>query len=169
MSLDQPGSRPVPRTEHEINFPSACAVLESALAGNLRGAILDELVSKSKNLRDALQRLRGAVNAHTFRLGPNPLMLAKIVTQFDRRTVQDGFHVLRDWDGKADKLLDELIPLDLLDLMIANLPVEELQSRVDQRGHMVLSILMDYYLLYVLALFAMRVGDEGDPSANIQR
>src|SRR6185295_8452496 len=81
---------------------------------------------------------------------------------FDRRTRDDGFHVLNDWDGKADTVNEDIIPVDVLHYLI------------DTRGddpvdRVALAILLDYYFLHLLALLSLRIWDGGDADANLDR
>jgi hypothetical protein len=157
------------RTSPEPTFDGASQLMEQLLRGDARSRVIGGIVAKSRNLADALQRLRVAFRSHTFHAGPVQFALESTVRRLDIRTQQDGFHVLRDWDGKADRLLDELIAVDVLDYMGRSLPPDFLKARVDERGTTVLAILFDYYLLYVLALFCLRCWDEGDPNDNLDR
>src|ERR687896_446030 len=101
---------------NDITFNSACQVLETTFKGNLRREIVTDLL-KAKSFKDSLSRLREAMRAHVFKAGKNQLQLDKIVRKFDNLTRQDGFNVLRDWDGKADKLNTDIIPIDVLNYM----------------------------------------------------
>src|SRR5215510_9245590 len=153
----------------ELTFDAACSALESTLRGETRREILKEVISRSKNLDESLIRLRGYIRAHQFKAGNLQLNLAKLVSQFDQRTQKDGFHVLRDWDGKADRLLDETIPIDVLDYLGRSLPTKLLLSPVGGSAITILAILLDYYFLYIIALLCLRVWDEGDPNNNLDR
>jgi hypothetical protein len=102
------------------------------------------------------------MRSNTFKTGGRPIQLDPLIKQYDSRTQQDGFHILRDWDGKASKLMEEIIPVDVLQYF-SGLPNAVRISRKQ------LAILLDYYFIYVLALLAMRAWDEGDPNANFDR
>src|SRR2546427_6639284 len=99
--------------ESEISFDAVCLLLETALTRQTRQKILAD-ISKSRSLREALARLRDGMRSHTFKAGVDQLDLRKIIKIFDNRTRQDGFHVLQDWDGKAERLNKEIIPVDVL-------------------------------------------------------
>jgi hypothetical protein len=100
------------------------------------------------------------MRTHRFAAGDERLLLEGIVRRMDARTIEDGFHVLQEWDG--EKFLEETIPVLLLDYYVrANKAVRP------DRGS--LSILLDYYFLYVLALLVLRAWDEGDPNENLDR
>ena len=153
----------------ELTFDAACSTLEDALRGETRREILKDVISRAKNLDEALIRLRGYIRAHQFKAGNLQLNLAKLASQFDERTQKDGFHVLRDWDGKADRLLDETIPIDVLDYLGRSLPTKLLLSSVGGSAITILAILLDYYFLYLIALLCLRAWDEGDPNDNLDR
>src|SRR5262245_17784697 len=96
-----------------LEFADACRLLQTALAGNMRRQILIDL-SKSKQFSKALLRLRDSMRAGIFKAGSEQVQLDRIVKTFDRQNAEDGFHVLHDWDGKADRLNPDIIPVDVL-------------------------------------------------------
>ena len=144
-----------------VSFDSACALVETALRDGTRREILAGL-STSDELAPALRRLRGAMRAHTWKAGGQAIDLDEVVAKYDRRTRQDGFHVLHDWDGKADHVNDDIIPVDVLDYLIA-------QRGAAPAASVVPAILLDYYFLHILALLSLRIWDTGDPDANLDR
>ena len=133
----------------EVTFASACTLLETILEGDTRARIL------------ASQRL--SVLRDGFRTNAFPgVSLQRIVNRLDSRTRDDGFHVLNDWDGKADQLNQDTIPVE-----VANYAMERCPAGPSEKT--VLAILLDYYFLYVLALLALRAWDEGDANENLGR
>jgi len=126
-------------------FRQACGVVEGALGGSARRDLVGE---------HSLRRLRKALRSHA---------LAPFVPEVDRRTRQDGFHVLHDWDGKADHVNPDIIPVDVLDYVVQRFGDEE-----SYRASTI-AILLDYYFLHVLSLLSLRIWDEGDPDANLDR
>src|SRR5262249_46271865 len=122
-------------------FRQACGVVEGALGGSARRDLVGE---------HSLRRLRKALRSHA---------LAPFVPEVDRRTRQDGFHVLHDWDGKADHVNPDIIPVDVLDYVVQRFGDEE-----SYRASTI-AILLDYYFLHVLSLLSLRIWDEGDPDA----
>src|SRR3954447_12022686 len=144
-----------------VSCGAAWGRLEQVLAGGARRDILAGL-STSNDFTEALRRLRASMRAHTWKVGAARIDLADVVAKYDRRTRQDGFHVLHDWDGKADHVNDDIIPIDVLDYVIARRGADPLDAAA-------LAILLDYYFVHLLALFALRVWDEGDPDANLDR
>jgi hypothetical protein len=127
----------------------------------MRQALAAEL-SEAANLSEALQALRASLRANVLRARAGHIALERVVNAYDRETRQDGFHVLHDWDGRADSVLEDTIPIDVLNY------VARLRG-ADPSDRTVVAILVDYYLLHLLALFALRVWDEGDADANLDR
>src|SRR3954467_13949020 len=144
-----------------VSFDAACGRLEQVLAGSARRDIL-AAVSASNDFTQALRRLRASMRAHTWKAGADRIGRADGVAKTDRRPRKDGFHVLHDWDGKADHVNDDIIPIDVLDYVIARRGGDPLDPAA-------LSILLDYYFLHLLTVFSLRIWDEGDPDANLDR
>jgi hypothetical protein len=142
-------------------FETACTLLEQALTGDTRRQIVAD-VSRMRDLRSALLRLRDSMRSNVWKSGGSEINLAKVVRKFDTLTRADGFHVLHDWDGIADKVNEDTIPVDVLHYVI------------DKRGGdppdpVVIAILLDYYFMHLLSLLSVRVWDEGDADANLDR
>jgi hypothetical protein len=142
-------------------FTDACEVIEGALDGDWRREILDEVV-RSRDLRTALVRLRDSMRSNVWKTAAAEINLGKTVRTFDGLTRREGFHVLHDWDGVADRVNEDTIPVDVLNYL------------ADQRGgseprSVVLAILLDYYFVHLLALLSLRVWDGGDADANLDR
>ena len=150
-----------PSRAPEGTFDAACALLDAALAGSFRRDLVAE-ASTAPDLARALGRLRDAMRAHVLNAGAHHIALDRIVGKLDSRTRQDGFHVLHDWDGKADRVNQDTIAVDVLNYVI------------DRRGteppdRTVLAIVLDYYFVYLLALLSLRIWDEGDADGNLDR
>ena len=142
-------------------FDTVCDQLEQLLAGSARHQLVEQ-VAQQGTLKEALLELRDAMRGHTWTSGADTFDFARALEKFDRKTRQIGFHVLNDWDGVADRVNDDIIPIDVLNYLI------------DRRGEQpastpVLSILLDYYFLHLLALLSVRVWDEGDADGNLDR
>src|SRR5258706_11841811 len=90
-------------------FADACALIATALEGSTRQHQIADL-ARLKSFGKALARLRDLMRSNSF----DPF-----VNGFDHRTRQDGFHVLNDWDGKADHVNPDSIPVDVLDYVSA--------------------------------------------------
>ena len=87
------------------DFTTACTLVHAALEGDARARLVADL-ARSKPFARALARLREHLRSNTF----DPF-----IAPFDHRTRQEGFHALHDWDGKAEQVLGEIIPVDMLD------------------------------------------------------
>jgi hypothetical protein len=142
-------------------FDEACAALETALNGPFRRTIVCETAA-AKDFRSALLRLRDSMRSHSWKSGSQQVSVGRMIKTFDQRTRDDGFHVLHDWDGKADTVNDDIIPVDVLHY-IADKRGDE---AADAGG---LAILLDYYFLHLLALLSLRIWDDGDADANLER
>jgi hypothetical protein len=142
-------------------FNDACGALETALTGTFRQAIVSEAAA-AKDFRAALLRMRDSMRSHSWKAGPEQVAFGRTIKTFDQRTRDDGFHVLHDWDGKADTVNEDIIPVDVLHYVADKRGGEAVDSRA-------LAILLDYYFLHVLALFSLRIWDEGDADANLDR
>src|SRR3982751_1388773 len=99
--------------KHEITFARACEQLQMLLDGVARRELANAL-SREKNLRASLMRLRDVLRSHSFVARDTRIDLEPFVRAYDRRTRREGFHVLNDWDGKADRVNDDIIPIDVL-------------------------------------------------------
>jgi hypothetical protein len=144
-----------------VTFDDGCALIESTLTGPARRDIVAEAAA-AKDFGRALARLRDHMRANVWPAAAQQINLERIVNSFDRTTRQDGFHVLHDWDGKADRVSEDTIPVDVLTYLIERRGGQA----PDERG---LAILVDYHFFHILALFSLRIWDEGDADANLDR
>ena len=142
-------------------FADVCDTLEAALAGPFRAAVVHQL-SSSRTLGAALARLREAMRADVWSFGDARLTLALALREYDRRTRNDGFHALHDWDGVAAHVNPDTITVDVLDYVAG-------QRGGDAFDPVAPAILIDYYFMHVLSLLTLRVWDEGDADANLDR
>lgn len=147
--------------DRPLSFERACALLEKALGGPFRRGIVSEL-SRAKTLGRALEGLRAGMRTHTWGSADGRVDLERVVRDYDRRTREEGLHALHDWDGRADRVNDDSIPVDVLDFIAARRGGEPADAVVP-------AILLDYYFLYVLALLSLRIWDEGDADENLDR
>lgn len=139
-------------------FDRACALLESALTGGAREALL-ETIGAAQGGANGLRRLCGALETNLHGAGGEYRALGDVVQHHDVRTREEGFHVLHDWDGKADRFNPTTIPVD----------VAEFTVRQGTGGALAPALLLDYYYLNLLALLSLRVWDTGDPDRNLDR
>jgi hypothetical protein len=136
------------------------ATLEPALAGALRREIVAD-AARAADLGGALRRLRDGMRAHVFTAGGTTIDLARPIQKFDRKTRLLGFHVLHDWDGIADRVNEDIIPVDVLHYLID----KRGSDAVDRDA---LAMLLDYYFVHLLALLSVRIWDDGDADANLE-
>jgi hypothetical protein len=143
-------------------FVDLAGQLETVLEGGLRRSCVDALVQSSATMGDALGQLRLAMRTHTWKGEGRRVVLVKAVQACDLLTQDEGFHALHDWDGIADHVNPEIIPVDVLDFV-----------RRIRAGHRpdstTLSILVDYYFFHVLSLLALRAWDTDDPDRALGR
>jgi hypothetical protein len=144
-----------------MTFDEACSTIGDVLTGDVRREIVNEAAA-SPDLGAALARLREGMRSQTFHAGTRTVKLDSLVRTFDRRTAAEGFHALHDWDGVAGRFNNEIIPVDVLDYLIQMRGTQPVNPAV-------LAMLLDYHLMYVLALLSMRVWDDGQPNANLDR
>jgi hypothetical protein len=145
----------------QLGLSDLFTLLHSALEGPLRDEIVGEAAS-APDLGQALARLRDGMRAHVWKTAGTTLDLERSVQKHDRRTRLLGFHVLNDWDGIADRVNEDIIPVD-----VAHYLIDRRGAEPASRG--VLAILLDYYFVHVLALLSLRIWDEGDADANLDR
>jgi hypothetical protein len=131
----------------EALFDDACASLDAVLRGDARRAIVDE-VSAASPLSEALVRLRDRLRSDGW------------IREFDRRTRAEGFHVLHDWDGKADHVNPDIIPIDVLNYVASF-------SRTVDTDRTALAVLLDYYYFHLLSLLSVRLWDDGDADGRL--
>ena len=149
------------KPSRDLSFQDACAALESVLEGPARREIVGE-VSKAKTFDRAARHLRDGMRAHRFEAFGVSLFTGRWVKRFEHLTSEDGFHILHDWDGKADRFNDDIIPVE-----VASYAERTIRPADHAAGRVALSILLDYYFLHLLALLALRAWDEGDPHSNL--
>ena len=124
-------------------FADVCHLIDGLL--DVRADIL-AFAADGRNLEHALLRLREGMRTHVWHVGARRIDLSVAVADYDGRTrAEEGLHALNDWDGVADRVNDDTIAVDVLNYIIRLRG----QDRPD-RG--VLAILLDYYLMYLLAL-----------------
>jgi hypothetical protein len=136
-------------------------MVEAVVAGQARNQIVAD-ASTARDFGKALFRLRESMRADVWKVDSREIRLNRFIGPWDSRTRQDGFHVLHDWDGKAEKVNADTIAVDVLNYIARHRGDEP----VDRTS---LAILLDYYFLNVLALLSLRIWDDGDPNANLGR
>jgi hypothetical protein len=144
-----------------MTFSDACALIEPLLSGSARRAIVADLAN-APTMRESLLRLRDSMRSNAWKADDRVVGLGRVVKEFDAATRAEGFHVLHDWDGKADTVLDDTIPLDVLHYVMAH-------RGADPPDAAAIFVLLDYYFVHVLALLSVRVWDDGDADQNLDR
>jgi len=110
----------------------------------------------------ALAYLTERMRAHAWRAGEIDVAIGDVIDALDRATRLEGFHVLHDWNGKADAVTANTIAIDAVEFasdLVGDRPV----------SRDAIALALDYYFLYLLALVAMRSWDAGEPGANLDR
>jgi hypothetical protein len=143
------------------SFAHACWLIGEVLAGTGRQQILAD-ISVGPDLRTNLFRLRDRMRSHVWRTGSTVVDLQNIVSSYDAKTRREGLHAMHDWDGIADHVNPDMIAIDVLNY------IAEIRGAEPSNGR-VLAILLDYYFMYLLALLSLRIWDEGDADANLDR
>ncbi len=143
-------------------FDELACQLEAVLDGSLRRDYVAALLGSSVTMGDALGQLRLAMRSHTWSGMGRRLVIVTAVRECDRLTQDEGFHALHDWDGIADHVNSEIIPVDVLDFVR--------RVRGEHRPDAnTLAILIDYYFFHVLSLLALRAWDTDDPDGALGR
>ena len=127
-------------------FETACGLIASVLDGPARREII-AAAGATPDARQALRRMREPMRTHTWRIGARTIALDGPIQALDRRVRDEGFHVLHDWDGKAERVNADTIALNVLDYVIDKTSSGPANANV-------LAILVDYYFAYLLMLLA---------------
>jgi hypothetical protein len=137
-------------------FDALAEPLDVFLNSDIRRDCVDEVARTSSTLGEALGQLRRAMRAHAWGAGDRRVTMGRAVQAADAHTRDEGFHALNDWDGIADHVNAEIIPVDVLDFLR--------RVRGDAAPDAAtLAILLDYYAFHVLSLLALRAWDTGRP------
>jgi hypothetical protein len=143
-------------------FEDACALVACVVQGETRREIVAD-AANSGDAGRAIATLREWMRADSWAAGSARVELAGAIATLDRQARADGFHAIHDWDGKAERVNEDTIA------------VEVATYALDQRGvgpadRQVLAILLDYYVLYVLALLSVNVwGGGGDADDRLDQ
>lgn len=148
------------RSADAARVDDALAALADVLAGGARQTIVSR-AAEAADLPAALERLREHMRSHQWPIGPAG-RLDRLVTAFDRQARGDGFHILHDWDGIADRVNPDSIPVDMVGFIAQQRGAAPADARV-------LAMLVDYYFFYLLTLCSVRVWDATDPDAALDR
>ena len=158
MSKTSPRAARV-RQPHDLPFADVCHLIQAVM--HVRPDILAH-AADTRDLEHALLRLREGMRTHVWHVGSRRLDLSAAVADYDARSRAEGLHAINDWDGVADRVNDDTIAVDVLNFLIR------------QRGQVppdpvALAVLLDFYLMYLIALLPLRAWDEGDADENMGR
>ena len=142
-------------------FDDVCDQLERALCGPFRRDVIEEAFG-ARDAAQAMQRLRDCMRSNVWEAGKARIDLGAAIGAFDTRARGDGFHAIHDWDGKAERVNDDTIAIDILNYAIE-------RRGTDAPDRAVLGMLVDYYFLYVLALCSLAVWADDRPDAHLDR
>jgi len=142
-------------------FEQACTLLDTVVRGGARRAMV-EAMADAPDMAASLNRLRHNLSANALEIDGRFVSVDRFVRSFDRDTRAEGFHVLNDWDGKSDRVNENSIPVDVLDYVV------RLKGSARADRHVV-AVLIDYYLVHLLELLALRAWDGGDADENLDR
>ena len=150
-----------PRLSTDVTSDDFCLVLESILEGSARRQILDRVL-RGEDFEVGVKRLRSSMQTHVFRASSDVFSLAGMIEELDKRTCEDGFHVLQAWDFGTHRFSEENVPTLMMYFWMKTGPEV-------RRERYSLAILLDYYFLHVLALCAMRAWDGRDADTTLDR
>jgi hypothetical protein len=145
----------------DVTFRDASALLQDLLRSGARQDIIKG-ISGPKKTASTLACMRDSFRSQMFKAGTRQFDLNPIVRSFDSQVAGKGFHVLHDWDGKANVLREDLISVELITYFM-ELPTTAYPLPL------ALGMLLDYHLLYILAVLAVNAWCEGDPNENLDR
>lgn len=141
-----------------VPFADVCQLIDGLIG--VRADIL-AFAAEGRTLEQALLRLREGMRTHTWHVGARRFDLHTAIADYDGRTrAAEGLHALNDWDGVSDRVNDDTIAVDVL-----NYVVRQRGSAPPDRT--TLAILLDYYLMYLLALLGLRAWDAGCPHEHL--
>jgi len=151
----------MPGARHGEDLVELLDLLEEIVDSPLRGLLLENLAGRG-DPTDQLRRLRSAMSRHVLFTADRSIDLRRSVRRLDARTRRDGFRVLHAWDHRAHDFTEAVVPVLMIDFL-------ERAEPLDSDERLVLSILVDYYLLHLLTLCAMRAWDADDPNVALSR
>ncbi len=142
-------------------FDQICASLDEALASQFRGTVIDA-AARAPHATQALRTLLDGMRANQWGSGAPRLDLQDAIDAFDHRVRADGFHAIHDWDGKAERVNDDTIAMEVVNYALQH----RAEGKPDRR---VLAVLLDYYFLYVLALLSLNIWIDDHADARLDR
>ena len=140
--------------------------LEAILVGDVRSRIIAGLTEGGTAV-DWVVSLRTQMESHRFHAGNDILDVGRDVARLDARTSNDGFRALHAWNHESQEFTNDIVPVLMIDfLQRVDAPVLQSDGGASRAT---VAILLDYYLLHLLALCAMRAWDTQNPTATMER
>lgn len=103
--------------------------------------------------------------------------LSGLIAELERQTQADGFHILRDWDGRARRFVSDPVSVAMLDFAARMHSATAADPRAQQYAAEAgiagpeisrsLALLVDHFVLFVIALLVMRAWDGDQPEADL--
>jgi len=141
-------------------FDDACALVGQIVHGDARREIVAG-AARAGDAGRAIAQLREWMRADAWTAGATRVDLAAPIAALDRQARAEGFHAIHDWDGKAERVNQDTIAVEVATYILN-------ERGVGPVDPFVLSVLLDYYVLYVLALLSLNVwADEGDAGRRL--
>jgi hypothetical protein len=134
-----------------MSWDDAREPLARLLQGETRHEVTDALLAAGKG--SPLDRLRKAMREHRFPLTKGEVSLKGAIDSLDSRSRAEGLHVMHGWDFRAQRRPADIAPVLLLDYALR-------AGITPDREREAVAILLDEYLVAVLALFSVRAWDD---------
>lgn len=150
----------------EVGVDVLLEMLDGVLDSGARGRIIDHVTTRG-HVRDWVGRLKSQVASHVLRSDTEVHDMSGVVERLDALTWADGFKVLHAWNHQTHRFTEDIVPVLMIDFLDR---VEAPSLSGDgEAGRTTVAILLDYYVLHLLALCAMRIWDTHDPTATLER
>lgn len=156
------------------SFDRLADLLERLLEGEARLHIADDCGTG----RAGLMRLRRELSRDTLPGAFGGAALQTAVREIERHTQADGFHVLRDWDGRARRFVTDSVSVAMLDFAARLHEASERTSAAAAAAeagatgpdwHRTVRLLVDHFALFLIALLILRAWDGDDPDRALDR
>lgn len=149
-------------TDAAIELDDYLSALEWLLSPGRRMAAVDALVPEGAS-DPGLDPVRRAFRSHAIPGERSRGELARLTAALDRRTRDEGLHVLHGWDFRGQRR-----PADIAAVLLVELCEQEGFAQAGSRRRAA-QLLIDHYLLGLLSLAVVRAWDAPDPPAVLDR
>jgi hypothetical protein len=105
--------------------------------------------------------------------------LSRLIAELERQTQADGFHILRDWDGPARRFVSDPVSVAMLDFAARMHSATAADPRAQRYAAEAgiagpelsrsLALLIDHFVIFVIALLVMRAWDGDQPDTDLAR